>query len=169
MHYEVNINGRNIRLDIEKTSVARANTWTCTLDGREVSLDAVVIAPDWLSLVIEGRSYDVRRDRSGDTHNVYLGGAKYEVVLRDARSLRNRRRPLGADSGPLQLKASMPGKVVRIVAREGEMVHAGQGLIVVEAMKMQNELRSPKDGVLKKLIVREGANVNAGEVLAVLE
>ena len=63
----------------------------------------------------------------------------------------------------------MPGKVVRLLAEEGSEVEAGQGVLVVEAMKMQNEIRSPKKGVVRKVVVRAGANVNAGDVLAVVE
>ena len=63
----------------------------------------------------------------------------------------------------------MPGKVVRVLANEGDILKAGMGIVVVEAMKMQSELRSPKDGRLKQLLAREGMNVNAGDVLAVLE
>ena len=63
----------------------------------------------------------------------------------------------------------MPGKVVRVLAREGENVQAGQGIIVLEAMKMQNEIKSPKAGTLQKVLAKEGANVNPGEVLAVIE
>ncbi len=63
----------------------------------------------------------------------------------------------------------MPGKVMRILAREGDEISAGQGIIVVEAMKMQNEIRSSKAGILKKLLAREGLNVTAGEVLAIVE
>jgi biotin carboxyl carrier protein len=63
----------------------------------------------------------------------------------------------------------MPGKVVRIVAAVGDQIKAGQGILVIEAMKMQNEVRSPKDGQLKKVLVRQGANVLAGEVLAIIE
>ena len=67
------------------------------------------------------------------------------------------------------LKAAMPGKVVRVLVQEGDAVEAGHGVIVVEAMKMQNEVKSPKSGVVVKVSVAEGATVNAGEVLAVVE
>ena len=63
----------------------------------------------------------------------------------------------------------MPGKVVRVLAREGDAIESGKGIIVVEAMKMQNEIKSVKAGTLRKLLVREGANVNAGEILAIVE
>lgn len=63
----------------------------------------------------------------------------------------------------------MPGKVVRVLAREGDNIVAGQGIAVVEAMKMQNEIRAPRAGVLKKLLAREGMKVNAGELLAIVQ
>jgi biotin carboxyl carrier protein len=63
----------------------------------------------------------------------------------------------------------MPGKVVRVLVREKEEVQAGQGVVVVEAMKMQNELKSPKQGIVQKVMAKEGANVNAGDVLLIVE
>ncbi|REJ79531.1 MAG: hypothetical protein DWQ47_02075 [Acidobacteria bacterium] len=63
----------------------------------------------------------------------------------------------------------MPGKVVRIIAKEGDEVVSGDGVIVVEAMKMQNEMKSPKDGAVKKILKQEGETVNAGDVLVVIE
>jgi biotin carboxyl carrier protein len=63
----------------------------------------------------------------------------------------------------------MPGKVVRVLARAGEVIQAGQGILVIEAMKMQNEVRAPKAGTLKSIVAQQGANVNAGEVLATIE
>ena len=65
--------------------------------------------------------------------------------------------------------ASMPGKVVRILVRERAEVEAGQGIVIVEAMKMQNEIKSPKKGILRRLLAVEGNNVNAGDVLAIVE
>jgi biotin carboxyl carrier protein len=60
----------------------------------------------------------------------------------------------------------MPGRVIRVLVSAGDEVEAGQGLVVVEAMKMQNEIRSPKKGKVERMLAREGQNVNAGEVLA---
>jgi len=73
------------------------------------------------------------------------------------------------DHGPRKLTAPMPGKVVRLLANQGAEVEAGAGILVVEAMKMQNELKSPKKGTIQKILVREGATVNAGDVLAIVE
>ena len=170
MHYQVNIRGKTHRLDLEKASASQQPyRWVCRLDGREIVVDAVQTGADTLSIVIDGKSFEIRREKEGETQQIVVRGKKYDVTLQDARSLKSRKRTGSADSGPLRLTASMPGKVVRVLAKEGDVLHAGMGIVVVEAMKMQNELRSPKDGTLKKILAREGMNVNAGDVLAILE
>ncbi|MGB7601077.1 MAG: biotin/lipoyl-containing protein, partial [Candidatus Sulfotelmatobacter sp.] len=73
------------------------------------------------------------------------------------------------DHGPKNIVAPMPGKVVRLLVREGDEVEMGAGVAVVEAMKMQNEIKSPKKGTVQKILVTEGAAVNAGDVLAIVE
>ena len=71
--------------------------------------------------------------------------------------------------GPKKITAPMPGKVVRLLVREGDSVEAGAGVAVVEAMKMQNEIKSPKKGTVQKILVSESNPVNAGDVLAIVE
>ena len=73
------------------------------------------------------------------------------------------------DHGPKKIVAPMPGKVVRLLVREADEVEMGAGVAVVEAMKMQNEIKSPKKGTVQKILVTEGAAVNAGDVLAIVE
>ena len=90
-----------------------------------------------------------------------------EVV--DPRTWRCRRHGVLEAEGRQQVLAPMPGKVVRLLVKVGDKVEAGQGLLVVEAMKMQNEIRSPKSGVVERLQAKEGQPVNAGEVLAWVE
>ena len=170
MHYQVNIRGKTHRLDLEHASAPQQPyRWVCRLDGREIVVDAVQTGADTLSIVIDGKSFEIRREKKGEIQQLVVRGKKYDVTLQDARSLKSRRRTGSADAGPLRLTASMPGKVVRVLAKEGDALNAGMGIVVVEAMKMQNEVRSPKEGTLKKMLAREGMNVNAGDVLAVLE
>ena len=171
MHHEANIAGRVYRFDLEKSSAPQQpNRWVCRMDGREiVVVDAVKTGAGTLSLVIDGKSFEIRREKKGEIQQLVVRGKKYDVTLQDTRSLKSTKRTGSADSGPLKLTASMPGKVVRVLAKEGDILQAGTGIVVVEAMKMQNELRSPKEGTLKKMLAREGMNVNAGDVLAVLE
>ena len=82
------------------------------------------------------------------------------------RAWRGRRHGAVEAEGRQQIVAPMPGKVVRLLVKTGDKVEAGQGLLVVEAMKMQNEVRSPKTGTVERLLAKEGQPVNAGEVLA---
>jgi biotin carboxyl carrier protein len=98
-----------------------------------------------------------------------LGSARYAVDVQDPRSLRTRRAAAGADIGPQKLNAPMPGKIVRVAVAQGEDVKAGQSVIVMEAMKMQNEMKSPKNGKVRKILTSEGSTVNAGDTLAIIE
>jgi acetyl/propionyl-CoA carboxylase alpha subunit len=164
MTYEITIDGRNHRLDLEQVE----GRWSCRLDGREVEVDAVLARPDVISLRIGNKAYEVKCERvGGDTH-IWVGSARFAAEVRDPRSLRGRVRAVD-EQGPKKLTAPMPGKIVRVLVTEGAEVESGAGILVVEAMKMQNEVKSPKKGTVQKILVREGAAVNAGEVLAIVE
>lgn len=165
MLYEVRVGNKIHRLEIKKVE----DNWRCWLDGRDITVDVKRINRDTLHLLVNGKSFEVRRESAKQSGWVFIRGIGYEVSVQDPRSLQSRMRGGLDDAGPQKLLASMPGKVVRVLAREGDEIFAGQGIIVVEAMKMQNEVRSPKPGVLKKILAREGVNVNAGEVLAIVE
>ena len=161
----VQIDGKSYRLELARVD----GGWRCRVDGREVPVDATLARRDVLSLLIEGKAYEIKRERTATDLHLWVGGVRYAAELRDPRSLRNRRGGAGDDSGPRKLIAPMPGKVVRVLLAEKAGVEAGQGVVVMEAMKMQNEIKSPRKGVIQKMLAVEGANVNAGDVLAVVE
>jgi len=164
MTYDVTIDGKHYRLELNRAD----GRWSCRLDGREVEVDAVLARPDVLSLRIGNQAYEVKCERvSGELH-LWVGSVRYAAEVRDPRSLRGRARDID-DRGPKKLTAPMPGKVVRILVSAGSAVEAGAGVLVVEAMKMQNEIKSPKKGTIQKVLVSEGAAVNAGDVLAIVE
>ncbi len=164
MTYDVSIDGMHYRLELNRED----GRWLCRLDGREIAVDAVLARPDVLSLRIGNQAYEVKCERSaGETH-VWVGSRRFAAEIRDPRSLRGRGRTVD-DQGPKKLTAPMPGKVVRILVSEGGEVEAGAGVLVVEAMKMQNEIKSPKKGSIQKILVSQGAAVNAGDVLAIVE
>lgn len=165
MIYDVNIEGKSYRLELGRSD----GQWQCVLDGRELAIDAVLARRDVLSLLVDGKAYEIKRERSASDLHLWVGSARYKAELRDPRSLRSRRDGAGDARGPRKLVAPMPGKVVRVLTPEKSEVEAGQGVVVVEAMKMQNELKSPKKGVVKKIVAAVGANVNAGDVLAIVE
>jgi biotin carboxyl carrier protein len=180
--YEVSVSGRTYRIQIEpaanvpsgpaqgQSSATHSDEvrWKVLIDGREIPVSCVPLGSDALSLIVNGESFDVRRGRVGEGR-IFVRGRAYECSVQDPRSLRSRKRAGLAEAGEQKLAASMPGKVIRLLAGEGDNITAEQGILVIEAMKMQNEVRSPKDGRLKKLLVREGTNVVAGEVLAIIE
>lgn len=143
--------------------------WQCRLDGQEMQIDAVLARRDVLSILIGGKAYEVKRERTATDTHLWVGRARYGVKLRDPRSLRSRRAATGDGAGPRKLIASMPGKVVRVLLPEKACVEAGQGVLVVEAMKMQNEIKSPKKGIVQRIVATEGAAVSAGDVLAIVE
>lgn len=101
--------------------------------------------------------------------NVSLRGRDYAIELSDPKRLRGSQSAGAHDHGAVQIVASMPGKVVRLLVELGSQVEAGAGIVVVEAMKMQNEMKSPKAGVVTSLSATAGATVNAGDVLAEIE
>ena len=165
MTYDVIIDGKNYRLELDRVE----GRWQCRLDGRDIQLDAVLPRRDVLSILIDGKAYEVKRERTATDLHLWVGPVRYAAELRDPRSLRSRKSAGIDEKGPKKLIAPMPGKVVRLLVAEKAQVAAGQGILVVEAMKMQNEIKSPKAGIVQKLVATEGASVNAGDVLAIVE
>lgn len=117
------------------------------------------------AVMIDGNVY---RISSGAPGEVLVNGVPLPVELFDPRALSSRKGAVSAQ-GRVEVAARMPGKVVRLLASAGDPVETGQGLVVVEAMKMQNEVKSPKSGQVIEVRVQPGATVIAGEVLAVVE
>jgi biotin carboxyl carrier protein len=140
-----------------------------TLDGQPVEIEAHLLRPGVLSLVIEGRAYRVVLEDDPDEPAIHLAGRRHAYRIDDPRSLKARRAHAQGHDGPRPIKASMPGRVVRILAQPGDTVEVNQGVVVIEAMKMQNELKSPKAGKVAVLRVSPGDTVAAGEILAVIE
>jgi len=164
MTYDISIDGKNHRLDLNQVE----GRWTCRLDGRGIAVDAVLARPDVLSLRIDNKAYEVKCERVGSEMHLWVGSVRFAAEVRDPRSFRGRVRAAD-DRGPKKLLAPMPGRVVRVLVSQGAEVEAGTGVLVVEAMKMQNEVKSPKKGTVQKILAAEGAAVNAGDVLAIVE
>jgi biotin carboxyl carrier protein len=143
--------------------------WSVNLDGRPVSVDAVEIAPNILSVLLEGQSFEISVTPSPDGKlKLHTGTQEFTAEVIDPRAWSGRRHSGVEAEGRQQIVAPMPGKVVHLLVKAGDQVEAGQGLVVVEAMKMQNEIRSPKSGTVERILAREGQPVNAGEVLCVV-
>jgi biotin carboxyl carrier protein len=152
---------RRVELPVDEGSGAVR----CAVDGQTVDVEVYVLEPGILSLIVGGRQYRCILD--GDA--VVIDGRRYEFVVDDPRSLRGRRGAAEGAAGPRTVKAPMPGRVVRVLVSEGDEVAEQQGLVVIEAMKMQNELKSPKAGRVAKIAAMIDRTVEAGDVLAIVE
>ena len=145
---------------------------TAEVDGRVYELEASEPEPNVYLLKHANRIYQmfVAPDKkSGEPVAVTIGDQSYEIKIIDPKRLRGTG-AMGADAADAsEIKTAMPGKVVRVLAEAGAEIKAGDGVIVVEAMKMQNEMKAPRDGIVKEIRFAEGATVNAGDVLAVIE
>jgi biotin carboxyl carrier protein len=144
------------------------------IDGHAVEidpeqLDAVKeVEPGVYSVLLAGRSFEVRATAGQDGLKVETAGRRFTAEVRDPRNGGRQSRAAIA-SGRQRIAAPMPGKVVRLLVREGDAVDIGQGLIVVEAMKMQNEMKASRAGRVVEVSVRDGDTVTAGDKLVVIE
>jgi len=141
-----------------------------SIDGRSYELEASEPEPNVFLLKHDGKIYEVYvSPEDTNTSRVRIGSHEFEITVHDPKRLRGSGSGHGDREGLAEIKTAMPGKVVRVLVEHGTEVKKGDGIIVVEAMKMQNEMKSPKDGVVKDIRALEGATVNAGDVLAVIE
>lgn len=120
------------------------------------------------SLLLDHRSYELIAEREGEEFRILLEGEMYTVRVADERARRLMEAPARAPSGEMAVKAPMPGQVVAVPATLGQEVMMGQGLIILEAMKMENELRAPKAGRVKAIRVSPGQVVDKDQVLVVI-
>ena len=166
MKYEVLLSGKARVVQLTQNN----GNWEFFLDGKPLDANVVEVAPNTFSVLLNGESHQIRvAPRLDGTLNLHTDLAEYQAEVSDPRAWRGRRHGALEAEGCQRVAAPMPGKVIRVLVEPGEAVEAGQGLLVVEAMKMQNEIRSPKRGKVEKLLAKEGQAVNAGEVLVWVE
>jgi len=142
------------------------------IDDRRYELDLHESAAGRYLVIADGLVFNCRvegRPESGKQVDVVVGTKQYSVTLTDPKRLRSAAGVVGHGDDVARIVAPMPGKVVRILVAIGDQVNAGAGIVVVEAMKMQNEMKTPKAGKVTAVSAELGATVNAGEVLAVVE
>jgi biotin carboxyl carrier protein len=165
MKLEVHISGQNRTVELQRD----AGGWRATIDGQSSAADVVEIAPNTLSVLLAGQSHEICVTPSADGKlNLRAGTQEFSAEVLDPRTWSGRRHGGVEAEGRQQIIAPMPGKVVRLLVKAGDAVEAGQGLLVVEAMKMQNEIRSPKSGTVERVLAAEGQAVNASEVLCIV-
>ena len=169
MRYFATVRGRKeqVPIDVERLADGR---YALTLDGKRHEVDALRLDHGAVSMIVDGESYSVEFEEAGDEIAVQVKNQITWVDVADERKLRLRAGRAGfAAEGRQVILAPMPGKVVKVLVKLGDDVKEGQGLVVVEAMKMENELKSPKAGKIVELPAREGSPVETNARLVVVE
>jgi biotin carboxyl carrier protein len=162
--FDATVDGRAARVEVQTSG----GVYTVLVDGKPMKVAVHPTARHFTTLIIDGRSYDAGVLRQGASHSVAVSGATFEVALvAGARGASAPHRK--AASGPAQVTAPMPGKIVRVSATVGQEVQAGECLVVMEAMKMENEIRSPRAGRVRDVVVKEGQAVESGALLILVE
>lgn len=140
------------------------------VDGNEFLVDGKRTGHSNYSLIIENRSFEVDVDIAEDEYRILVDGRSYHIHLVDERRVRLGGFQSGVQpQGRQEVWMPMPGKVIAVLVGEGEKVEKGQGLAIVEAMKMENEVQSPISGEVKEVKVKAGDSLEAGTVLVVVE
>ena len=165
MKYTAVVQGQNVEIELNRKphSVIEA-----VIGGRRYTLQGRAVEPGVYWLTQDNRSLEVGVSQSADVYMVSLLGNRIPVEILDTRNALRRAAQQGQD-GVVQIRAPMPGKVIKLLVAVGAEVEPNQGIVVLEAMKMQNEIKSPKKGIVRKLGVAEGAAVNSNDLLATVE
>jgi len=173
VNYELEINGRRRRVAIARVG----GIVHVTIDGRPFEVDASRIDAHTMSLIVSAgaasafrRTYEVTLapDAASSSLSVNVGGSLVRVGLNGRRRWGRHDDGAGA-AGPQRVVAPMSGKIVRVLVQSGEAVRARQPLVVVEAMKMENELRAGRDGTVAEVRAQQGQSVDAGALLVVVQ
>lgn len=165
--FDIDLGGRLRR--VELTQTRNPGHWQALLDGRPMLLEASEVQPGVLALVIGRQSFRCVLDECPAETAVQVAGERFIFSINDPRSLAARRGRRGGAVGEQVVKAPMPGRVVRLLVAPGDQVETHQGVIVIEAMKMQNELKAFRSGRVRDVRAEPGSAVTAGQLLVVID
>ncbi|HUE90119.1 MAG TPA: biotin/lipoyl-containing protein [Vicinamibacterales bacterium] len=172
MKFQFDIAERRRTIDVQR----QAQGYRVVVDGRPRLVDAVRVGEQAWSLIVRDANGEVTSveativpQNGNGAVDVYLDGHSITVGQRSGLGRRSRASAGAEGAGPQRITAPMPGKVVRVLVSAGDEVQPRQGLVVVEAMKMENELRAARAGRVKQVLVQEGQSVEAGTALVVVE
>ena len=157
-----------VRDHVHDVVVTRQNGhYVVEVDGRRHEVDSHKLENNFYSFITDERSYEVSVERDGDSYKVRRGAAQLDVTISDPS--RRAREGLAGKAGPEKIVSQMPGKVVRVLVAEGDVVEPGAGLVVVEAMKMENEITTVQGGTVTRIAVSAGTAVEGGALLLIVE
>ncbi len=165
MKLSLDLDGATLALELKHEN----DRWRFRIGGgAEREAQVRVAEPQVYSVLVDGRVYDAHVSQAGDRTIVVIAGRRFEIGIQDPRRWAKKSGGAGHE-GRLNVIAPMPGKIVRVLVAVGDAVALGQGLLVVEAMKMQNEMKAAKAGHVVAIHFQAGATVSAGEILAAIE
>lgn len=164
MSYIIKIDDREFKADIKKDG----NNFKITLNGDEINAE-VILEPgsSQFTLIVENKPYTIISDKE---NYISVDNESYiaEVIDEQIQKL-IKTSPKELFTKELAIKVPMPGLIIEVSVKQGDTVKQGQGLLIVEAMKMQNEMNTPRDGIVKKILVQKGQIVNSGDTLIIIE
>lgn len=166
MKFVAMVAGEQIAMDVIKKN----GQYVVTFKDRCVIVDAIRPSPHSLSLLVDGVSYEVALEKRDATYSVYFYNDTLNLELYEARKFKAAEvAKKTVHHGPVKVVAPMPGKLLRVLVEQNAQVNEGDPLLVIEAMKMQNELKSPKTGVVTQIHVKEGTAVGSQQTLMIIE
>jgi biotin carboxyl carrier protein len=164
MKYLTTINDKTFEIDIQGDG-------TLLVNGEKREVDFRALGPAFYSIIMQNLSYElVIEEREGNEVEVFMRGRMYNAQVMDERAqlMAARAALLMADTGDVSVKAPMPGLVVAVPVEAGQAVKAGQTVVILESMKMQNELKAPRDGTVQAVHVTAGQSVEQNKVLVTI-
>lgn len=167
MAFIAKLGEQSYTVEIEKIETS---LYRVVVEGNEFLVDGKKTGRTNYSLIVENRSFEIEVDNTEDEYRILVDGRNYHVNLVDERRMRFGGAQSGIElQGRQKISVPMPGKVIAVLVSEGDKVEKGQGLVIVEAMKMENEVRSPISGEVKEIKVKPGEAVEGGAALVVVE
>lgn len=167
MGFIAKLGDQSYTVEIEEIGKA---LYRVAVDGNEFLVDGKKTGRTNYSLIVDNRSFEIEVDNTDDEYRVLVDGRNYRIDLVDERRVR-----VGGTQSGLEVRGRqfvsvpMPGKIIAVLVAEGDPVEKGQGLVIVEAMKMENEVRSPVTGAVKEIKVKPGDTVEGGALLVIVE
>ena len=162
MLFDASTSGKTARVEVRESR----GHYRVTIGDKTLDLDLVKIGASDLSVLVDGVSHDIGLEKTPEGFAVLVRGDRFDVDLKDA--VKGEALGKVAHKGPLRLTAPMPGKIVKVLVSVGETVEAGRGVLVMEAMKMENELKAARAGVVQEIKVKEGQAVEMGALLLII-
>lgn len=166
MKYTAIVQGKEVNVELDRKD---SGSIQAKIGNREYSVEVQALNSGVYWMNCNSRSVDLVVMRTGDRYMVSFEGHHIPVEVIDVRAALRRMMQHQGEEGTAEMRAPMPGKIVRVLIDEGAPVQINQGILVMEAMKMQNEIKAPKNGIVRKIGVKEGEAVNSGDLLVIVE